>query len=75
MTDDTKRAIEITKPLADFCNLVISADDKYLTITARNGEAIRYPIEWNSTRATIRIIVRYISEVGASPAYKMWGCE
>lgn len=55
MTDDTKRALEIIKPMADELNIKVDADDRLLYC---NEQAIG--IGCNSTYATIMEFVGYV---------------
>ena len=55
MTKDTKRALEIIKPLADELDITIRADDEYLYM---NSQPIR--IECNSTYATLMEALGFI---------------
>lgn len=75
MTDDTRKALDITRPLADFCNVIITADERYLYINERNGICQMLPIQFNSTRATVKAILRYLTQAAETDDYQMWGCE
>jgi len=55
MTNDTKRALEIIKPMADELNIKVNADDRLLYC---NGQAIG--IGCNSTYATIMEFIGYV---------------
>ena len=55
MTNDTKRALEIIKPIADELNIKVNADDRLLYC---NGQAIG--IGCNSTYATIMEFIGYV---------------
>lgn len=55
MTEDTKRALEIIKPIADELKLDVRADDKMLYV----GD-IGIGISMNSTYATIMEFVGYL---------------
>lgn len=55
MTNDTKRALEIIKPMADELNIEVDADDRLLYC---NGQAIG--IGCNSTYATIMEFIGYV---------------
>lgn len=55
MTEDTKRAIEIIKPIADELNIPVDADESLLYI---GDQAIG--IGWNSTYATVMEALGYI---------------
>ena len=55
MTEDTKRALEIIKPLADELNIGVRADKNFLYL---NGQAIG--IACNSTYATIMEFIGYL---------------
>ena len=55
MTEDTKRALEIIKPLADELNISVDADRSLLYM---NGQAIG--IGCNSTLATVMEALGYI---------------
>lgn len=55
MTDDTKRALEIIKPMADELNIKVDADDRLLYC---NGQAIG--IGCNSTYATVMEFIGYV---------------
>lgn len=55
MTDDTKRALEILKPIADELRIEMKATDKLLIM---NGQAIG--IACNSTHATLLEAIGWI---------------
>ena len=55
MTEDTRRALEIMKPLSDELKIQVRADENYLYL---NGQAIG--ISCNSTYATIMEFVGYL---------------
>lgn len=55
MTDDTKRALDIIKPLAAELGIRVQADENYLFL---NGQAIG--IACNSTYATIMEFIGYL---------------
>lgn len=55
MTEDTARALEIIKPLANELNIRVRADGRYLFC---NGQAIG--IMYNSTHATIMEFIGYL---------------
>lgn len=54
MTDDTNRALEAIRPIADVLNISVAADDKFLYL---NGQAIG--IGCNSTWATVNEFIGY----------------
>ena len=60
MTPDTKRAIEIIKPLADQLQIEVEADNRCLYL---DGQAIG--IGCNSTHATIMEFIGYLMFVWA----------
>lgn len=55
MTEDTRRALEIIKPLADELQLSVKANDKFLYV-----EDIIIGISCNSTWATIMEFIGYV---------------
>lgn len=55
MTEDTKKALEIVKPIADFLHIEIHADNNFLFC---NGQAIG--ITYNSTYATVYEFIGYL---------------
>ena len=55
MTEDTKRALEVIKPLADELEIPVSADDDILYV----GN-VGIAITWNSTRATLMEFIGYV---------------
>lgn len=55
VTEDTKRALEIIKPMADELNIRVRADGHYLFC---NGQAIG--IACNSTYATVMEFIGYL---------------
>lgn len=55
MSEDTKRALEIIKPMADSFSINVSADDRFLYC---NGQAIG--ISCNSTYATVMEFLGYV---------------
>lgn len=55
MSEDTKRALEIIKPMADELSIKVSADDRFLYC---NGQAIG--ISCNSTYATVMEFIGYV---------------
>lgn len=55
MTDDTKKALDIIKPLADFLHIELKADNNFLYC---NGQAIS--ITFNSTYATVFEFIGYL---------------
>ena len=58
MTDDTRRALDIIKPIADFFHIEVTADNNFLII---NGQPIG--ITCNSTRATLFEFIGYMIDV------------
>lgn len=58
MTDDTKRALEIIKPIADELGITVKADDKILYI-----QEIGIGISCNSTWATLWEFIGYLITV------------
>jgi hypothetical protein len=55
MSEDTKRALEIIKPMSKELNIEVAADDRFLYC---NGQAIGISI--NSTYATIMEFIGYV---------------
>ena len=58
MTEDTRRALEIIKPIAELYSIRINADDKYLYLNEN-----RIGISCNSTWATVNEFVGFLFEV------------
>lgn len=56
MTEDTKKALEIIKPIADELNIKVSADDDILYI-----DNIGVAIGCNSTYATLMEFIGYLT--------------
>lgn len=55
MTEDTKRALEIIKPMADFLKLEVTADDTMMYVGGKN-----IGIGCNSTYATVMEFIGYM---------------
>lgn len=57
MTEDTRKALEIIKPIADELGIKVNADEKILYV-----DDIGIGIAWNSTRATLFEFIGYLIE-------------
>ena len=65
MTEDTKRALEIIKPIADELNIEVTADEKLMYL---NGQAIG--IGCNSTYATVMEFIGYVFATKYDDAFR-----
>ena len=60
MTEDTRRALEIIKPIADELGITVSADENWL-FCEYHGMLQPIAITFNSTYATLKMFIGYLA--------------